>query len=495
MLLPSMSDASPLFGLMRHAPDLLSSGSIHGERPLVGTTLFVATCPLTMRFGPCLAHVFQDIVDKQFVIALTFGDVRAAARVLIRIHSSCVTSETLRGCDCDCALQLEGAIRKMCEASNGVLFYMLQEGRGVGYVAKSRDRMLVQSSRDRVTTFEAYESMGLQRDHRSYKHISTILSMLQITAECVLLTNNPDKVRACKEFGVPVRHTEAIEFEPSPFNLFYLQSKARSGHTLAAAPAAAAASPPRLLLPFAPHVVPTAQRFVYMSSYYLPVKVVDDDVVVPPEDLPLWSGRGFPIRPISRLRHMVRVPADASGRYCYWFRVHVYYDIAHSNEHVVLTYGDDDDRCDDPVVRIQSESLFDRFPLAHLPNRDKMKRTVKDIVEHGSGIVVLLQTDGRGAGFAAHAVDRMLRSRGVDDAYHVLAIETDRRDYYAAMQLVRLHVRGPSVRMLVRSPASLATKLALMKAIHDTGVHVAAWMYLAAEESSPGTVSDSGPRC
>ena len=45
-----------------------------------------------------------------------------------------------------------------------MVFYLLQEGRGVGFVAKARDRMMVQASHDRVTTFDAYARMGLGGD-------------------------------------------------------------------------------------------------------------------------------------------------------------------------------------------------------------------------------------------------------------------------------------------------------------------------------------------
>lgn len=55
--------------------------------------------------------------------------------------------------------QLEGAMQKISEKGNGILFYLMQEGRGSGYVAKSRDRMLVQyveGTDQEISTFQAY---------------------------------------------------------------------------------------------------------------------------------------------------------------------------------------------------------------------------------------------------------------------------------------------------------------------------------------------------
>ena len=94
------------------------------------------------RFGVFRAHVYQDVIHKNYIIALVHGDL-SAPLLYTRLHSSCVTSETLRGCDCDCVEQLEAAFSVIAKR-DGVIFYNLQEGRGVGYISKSRDRMLVQ---------------------------------------------------------------------------------------------------------------------------------------------------------------------------------------------------------------------------------------------------------------------------------------------------------------------------------------------------------------
>ena len=55
------------------------------------------------------------------------------APVLARVHSSCVTSETFGACDCDCAQQLDGALARIAKVGRGVVFYLLQEGRGAGF--------------------------------------------------------------------------------------------------------------------------------------------------------------------------------------------------------------------------------------------------------------------------------------------------------------------------------------------------------------------------
>ena len=435
-----------LISRMHYAPGTLAGTGLRHERPLQGTTMFVATCPLKLRGGvECVAHVFQDITDKQYIITLAFGDVTHGQTMYTRIHSSCVTSETLRACDCDCAQQLDGAIDIMAKAGSGVLFYLLQEGRGVGYIAKSRDRMLVQASADSMTTFEAYERMGLKRDHRMYHNIVDICYMLHITSDFILLTNNPAKIDAFRAHGLRLSGTQAISFDPSPYNVTYLSSKARSGHTLTepAAGMSPAAGAPSAVVPFAPRAVPGAERFVYVASYFLPIRITEGDV-------------------------------------CSWFRVHVYYDIVCSSEFVVLTFGDVKGCI--PLVRIHSESLFDRFPLLIARNREKLQQSMRTIVSRGAGVIILLYDDGRDAGFGAHAVDRMLSSQGhvssSEKAYELLAIEFDRREYAACIALIRQHITNMKIRMIVSSPSSIVRKCNLIRALSEQNIDVIEWVFI-----------------
>ena len=144
---PTEADFERLIAALQHPVGSVVKHTID-DRPLYGTTLYIATCSLDTRFGVFRTHIFQDIIDKHYIIALAFGDLTNADVLYTRLHSSCVTSETLRGCDCDCVQQLEGAFKVISEKGKGILFYLMQEGRGVGYVGKSRDRMLVQASLD-----------------------------------------------------------------------------------------------------------------------------------------------------------------------------------------------------------------------------------------------------------------------------------------------------------------------------------------------------------
>ena len=496
---------------LQHASGSILVPKLLDERPLYGTTLFIAKCQLDTRFGLFRAFIFQDIIDKHYIVALAHGDIAQAKLLYTRLHSSCITSETLRGCDCDCVQQLEGAFKVIAEKGDGILFYLMQEGRGVGYVGKARDRMLVQASLDQISTFAAYAAMGLKKDHRNYDNISHICRLLDITAPFMVLTNNPDKVHALKSQGITVAGTEALEFEPGPFNLAYLASKAAGGHILSRPTATAVrrALPPEPVIPFRAHALPEAKRFIYSASYFLPMKPVDNEILVteaqftamfPKDALTRYMGGSHPLildyQSIRQNRFLVKIDPDNLHAYKddhpddpvlellttpYWFRVHVYYDIVTSQDFVLLTHGTPR-IYDIPVVRLHSESLFNRFPLRTVENRDKLKLSVKHIVEYGVGALLLLHNDGRGAGFGAHAADRMMADTGQafssDEAYRKLGVEYDSRDYDASIVLLRHHIPNTKIQMVMNSPTSLVKKPEYAEALNRHKIDVDKWIFL-----------------
>ncbi len=504
-------DFAALTARLQHLSGSAVALSSIDDRPLYGTTLYIANCSLDTRFGPFRAYIFQDIIDKHYIIALAHGDIAHAKVLYTRLHSSCVTSETLRGCDCDCVQQLEGAFKVISEKGTGILFYLMQEGRGVGYIGKSRDRMLVQASLDQLSTFQAYAAMGLHKDHRNYENISHICYLLGLDASFIVLTNNPDKVEALRSQGITVAGTEALEFEPSPFNLAYLTSKAAGGHILVrpAETTVRRALPPEPVVPFKPHALPNAKRFIYSASYFLPMKPVDNDILLAEEQFKdLFSKKsidrymagakplvlGYQL--IRGNRFFVKINPDNLAFFKednpndpivdllttpYWFRVHVYYDLVTTQEFVVLTHGKPH-IYDIPVVRLQSESLFNRFPLRTVENRDKFKQSVKHIVTYGVGAIQLIHNDGRGAGFGAYATDLMLGESGhalsSDEAYRKIGVGYDSRDYDASMVLLRHHIPNEKIQMVMNSPSSLVKKPEYAEALKAHKIDVEKWIFL-----------------
>ncbi|CAF3012313.1 unnamed protein product [Rotaria sp. Silwood2] len=450
-------------------------------------------------------------------MALTYGNIEKKDKPFyIRLHSSCVTSETLRGSDCDCVQQLEGAIKIISEKKHGILFYLLQEGRGAGYVAKARDRMLVQASYDKISTFTAYDIMGLKKDHRHYENIPQICGMFGIdNAEFILLTNNPDKIQAMKDLKLQIIRTEPLEVESSPFNVAYLSSKLASGHLLRSASHSTLRGKlaPEPVPLFKPYVVSNAQRFIHCASYYLPMKPINDEILLTDQQFhdifkyrPIDYYINMPNPCILRYqslrnnRFLIKIDSNNLRKHeehcqndpvCellttpYWFKIHVYYDIITTREFVILTYGTAD-MSHYPIVRLQVESLFNRFPLRHVMHRDRLKQSVQLIIRYGVGIILLLADGGRGAGFGAYAVDRMLLERGeVSNCYIARkknCVNHDANDYNGRIALLKNHCPQNKIQLIMNTPTSILRKKACIHALADERFEIKKWLFLQQEE-------------
>lgn len=347
-------------------------GSLPQRNAVSGQLLYLGARPLHTRHGEFLAHVAQNLATGAVAFAITRGDFRSREPLLARVHSSCVTSETFGGCDCDCVEQLDAALAQIAQAGRGVVFYLLQEGRGAGLVAKARDRMIVQASGHRVTTFEAYARMGLEHDLRRYDEVGSLCRLLEVRAPLTILTNNADKLAALEaQTGVEIGGSAVLTRPASPWNQHYIRSKYRSGHQLEDPEGQARAPLPEPVVAFEPHPLPQDPRFIVMASYFLPVRPLDLDAPVAKPD-PFAAER--PVEPV-------------------WLRLHAYFDLASGAERVVLSYGDAS--AAEPIVRVQRESLLERFPLAGGGAGKRLwHASVRQMVANGSGVATFVSPDG-----------------------------------------------------------------------------------------------------
>ena len=69
------------------------------------------------------AFGFESANSKETAIALIMGDLceRNANVPLLRVHSQCLTSEALGSLRCDCAEQLEIALRAISKEGRGLI--------------------------------------------------------------------------------------------------------------------------------------------------------------------------------------------------------------------------------------------------------------------------------------------------------------------------------------------------------------------------------------
>ncbi|HMF90842.1 MAG TPA: GTP cyclohydrolase II [Candidatus Angelobacter sp.] len=153
-------------------------------------------------------------------VALVLGDIHAKPP-LVRIHSQCLTGDVFGSLRCDCRQQLEMALSLIAQAGAGVLIYEMQEGRGIGLMAKLQAYELQDQGRD---TVEANEELGFKADHRGFQLPAEILKKLRLKA-VRLLSNNPQKVAALEAAGIKVTERVPCEVEPHAASKKYLNTK------------------------------------------------------------------------------------------------------------------------------------------------------------------------------------------------------------------------------------------------------------------------------
>jgi GTP cyclohydrolase II len=196
------------------------------------TIRFIESCKLPTPFGMFVMHGFSDDgTDKEHLV-LSMGDISGGEPLLARIHSECLTGDALFSLRCDCGPQLQAAMHKIGIAGRGVIFYLRQEGRGIGLINKLRAYALQDCGAD---TVEANELLGFGADMRDYSILKPMLEHLHITA-LKLMTNNPRKVTALQDMGIHVVERLPHQTGRNPHNAQYLETKqGKLGHLFNAA--------------------------------------------------------------------------------------------------------------------------------------------------------------------------------------------------------------------------------------------------------------------
>ncbi|OAN11728.1 GTP cyclohydrolase [Photobacterium jeanii] len=170
---------------------------------------------------------FTETATGKEHLALVYGELDPETPPLIRLHSECLTGDALFSARCDCGFQLSRAMQNIVDAGSGVLFYLRQEGRGIGLINKIRAYHLQDDGAD---TVEANERLGFAADMRDYNFCRGMLSFLNIKS-VRLMTNNPRKVNALEKAGIKITERVALQEGNNPHNENYLKTKANKlGH-------------------------------------------------------------------------------------------------------------------------------------------------------------------------------------------------------------------------------------------------------------------------
>ena len=184
---------------------------------------------LPSRYGQFQVAAFYNNKDNKEHAALIHGKVVDQEDVVVRLHSECVTGDVFGSLRCDCHDQLITALRTIGRIKMGVLIYLRQEGRGIGFVNKIKAYALQEEGLD---TKEANIALGFHDDEREYSIAAHIIQSLKIKS-VRLMTNNPQKIAELKQYGVEVTERLPLIIPPNKHNRFYLETKEKKfGHLL-----------------------------------------------------------------------------------------------------------------------------------------------------------------------------------------------------------------------------------------------------------------------
>lgn len=179
-----------------------------------------ASAILPTRHGEFTATAYLGRSGNEH-IALHVGSLESPS-LLVRVHSECLTGDSLGSQRCDCGPQLDMALARIASEGRGVVIYLRgHEGRGIGLANKIRAYALQDQGAD---TVDANLHLGLPVDAREWSEASAILKDLGVR-DVRLLSNNPRKLEGLRSHGITaVREPHQVEVGSRALN--YLKTKA-----------------------------------------------------------------------------------------------------------------------------------------------------------------------------------------------------------------------------------------------------------------------------
>jgi 3,4-dihydroxy 2-butanone 4-phosphate synthase/GTP cyclohydrolase II len=229
-------------GTMARLPDLVRVAREHGLKIISIADLIeyrrrreqlvnrTARAGIPTEHGEFTAYTYESLVDGRVHVALVLGEVGDGERILVRVHSECLTGDVFGSLRCDCGDQLQAAIQRIGQEGRGVILYIRgHEGRAIGLTHKLRAYHLQEHGRD---TVEANVELGFPADPRDYGIGAQILVDLGVRT-MRLLTNNPSKRAGLEGYGLSIVERVPLETSPNARNIEYLRTKREKlGHLL-----------------------------------------------------------------------------------------------------------------------------------------------------------------------------------------------------------------------------------------------------------------------
>lgn len=182
------------------------------------------------KFGDFNIAQFRNFTTQEDLTVIVKGEFSQSENepVLVRLHSECLTGDVFQSFRCDCGDQLHFALEEIEKKGKGLIFYLRQEGRGIGLSNKLKAYALQDQGHD---TVEANLILGLPADARVYDQVKDVFEFFHVH-KVELMTNNPAKMNAIKELGYEVSRYP-VKSRVRKQNLNYLSTKIeKMGHQI-----------------------------------------------------------------------------------------------------------------------------------------------------------------------------------------------------------------------------------------------------------------------
>ena len=163
------------------------------------------------KYGDCLSFSLGDITKNTPVI---------------RIHSACLFGEAFHSLHCDCGQQLTKSLQMIKRHGSGVIVYTYAEGRGIEI--ENKIKSMGAEMRLHIDTVEAFSRIGYDKpDLRDYRREVEALNDLKLSKQIVLISSNPQKIKALTDAGYHIKKTIALKIKLNDYNRGELLVKKR----------------------------------------------------------------------------------------------------------------------------------------------------------------------------------------------------------------------------------------------------------------------------
>ena len=181
---------------------------------------------LPTKYGKFKIKAYKDANQEH--LAIMSENFETLDAPYVRIHSECLTGDTLGSLKCDCQNQLDLSLKFIAE-HGGLVIYHRQEGRNIGLLNKVNAYALQDQGRN---TIQANLELGFGEDDRDYSIVGYIFNDLGVK-KLKLITNNPKKIKYVESLGVEIVERIPAITKSNKYNEAYLfTKKEHMGHML-----------------------------------------------------------------------------------------------------------------------------------------------------------------------------------------------------------------------------------------------------------------------